>query len=153
MPKDSYAKIWTTIGVLTLYCTLNMYLEIQGSEITFGYPDFSQVGKQSISLYAMLIFIPSFLMFLLVSFSFLKEHKNKSHWTDGFPVAFNLKLHPSSSFGKKYQIFFFIIFFFVPVLLQFHNLKVFFVLQFISKLIPTLLLQRTLYLTYLISNL
>lgn len=126
MPKESYAKIWTTIGVLTLYCTLNMYLEIQGSEITFGYLDFSDMGKQSISLYAMLIFIPSFLMLLGVSFSFLKEHKNRSHWTHGFPVAFNLKLDSSSSSGKKYQIFFFILFFFVPVVLQYHNLKVFF---------------------------
>ena len=126
MPKESYAKIWTTIGLLTLYCALNMYLYIQGSEIAFGYPNFSNVGNKSISLYAMLIFIPSFLMFLWVNFNFLEEHGPIRSWTEGFPVAFNLKLDPTSKAGKRYQYFFFLIFFVIPVILQIHSLKEFF---------------------------
>ena len=126
MPKESYAKIWTTIGLLSLYTSINMYLYIQGSELAFGYPDFSEVGKQSISLYAMLIFIPSFLMFLWVTFNYLKEHNNFKKWTEGFPIAFNLKLDPASKSGRKYQTFFFILFFVVPVILQVHSLKKFF---------------------------
>lgn len=74
----------------------------------------------------MLIFIPCFLIFLWVIKNYLREHRPKRMWTEGFPIAFNLKLDPSSKAGKKYKIFFFIIFFLVPVILQFHNLKVFF---------------------------
>ena len=126
MPKESYAKIWTTIGLLTLYTSLNTYLCTQGSELAFGYPDFSDMGTQSITLYAMLIFIPSFLTFLWITFNYLKEHGNFEKWTEGFPIAFNLKLDPKSFSGRKYQTTFFILFFIVPIILQVHSLKVFF---------------------------
>jgi len=126
MNEASYSKVWTIVGLFTFFCSFNMYLQIQNSSIVFGFPDFKGVEKGLIPIYSLMLFIPTFAVFLYVSNSYLKKFKQKKRWTANIPKAFDLEIDDDEEIGRLYQIFFFFIFYIFPLALQLHSLKVFF---------------------------
>lgn len=118
--------MWTTVGIFTLYNSVNMYLYIQGSEIAFGFPDFSKVARDTVSLYSMLLFIPSYYVLLRLTNYCIYDSNENTSWLKKLPIAFNLSTPMNHRVGKEYQRFFFFFFLVFPMLIQFHCLKEFF---------------------------
>ncbi len=125
MNESSYNKIWTTIGLFTSYNAINMYLYIQGSEIAFPFPDFSKAARDTISIYSMITYIPSFFA-LMVVLKLYQSNKENQIWKEKIPIAFNLNIDLKDKLGIYYQRFFFFIFLILPPILQIHSLKKFF---------------------------
>ncbi len=124
---SAYNKIWSVVGLFVLYNSVNMYLHIQGSEVAFPFPDFSKAARDTVSIYSMMIYIPSYYALMKVTSYYLKmDGIKEQRWFKRFPIAFNLSIKLEEKLGINYQRFFIFAFLILPACLQVHSLKEYF---------------------------
>jgi len=116
-------KIWSFLGLASLILALNAVLATQGADfvINFGI-ELQEQGRYAVSVYGMMLSVPVFILFLLVTHTFLYKNRNK-RWFEKFPSAFNAQFEKPSLDYKIYQFFFFFIFLVMTLMSQTHLLK------------------------------
>ena len=113
MSDEALAKIWTTLGLASLYVSFNAFLRVQGSEIYLPGIDFSDAGRYPTAVYGLGATVFPYFLLLYVTRIYVSTHGG-GRWEPSLPVAFNLAIDPEARHGRAYQRWFALFFLVCP---------------------------------------
>ena len=100
MTQEQLSKLWSAIGALLLYYTLNSYLATQGAEPVFPAPLLTK-AREPIAIFAILIGAP--LLFLVASVGRVFASRAAGPSLGRIPVLWFDKIDSDSPEGRWYQ--------------------------------------------------
>lgn len=113
MSERALGQIWTTLGLVSLYLSLNALLRVQGSEFFLPGFTFENAERYSTAVYGLLATLIPYCLLLRVTQVYAKLYRGQS-WRSSIPVAFNLGVQPERRHGGTYQGVFFSLFLLAP---------------------------------------
>ena len=122
MNNESLNKIWSFLGLSAFILGVNGYLLTQGAHfiIDFGLAIESSSGRYIAAVYSYVLTSVPFLMFLLVTHTYIYKNREKS-WVLKIPPAFNIGYNNISLDFKLYQIGFLFLFVVLTASSAFHT--------------------------------
>lgn len=117
MSERALGQIWTTLGLVSLYLSLNALLRVQGSEFFLPGFTFENAERYSTAVYGLLATLLPYGLLLRVTQLYTKLYRGQS-WRSAIPVAFNLEIQPERRHGRTYQRIFFFLFLVAPELFR-----------------------------------
>lgn len=125
LPVESHMeavnKIWTTVGIVSLYLNLNILLVTQGSHLHLPGPVPEGV-REAAAIYGTWAAGSIFLVFLFLTLYYARRNSSQ-RLSSRVPMAFNLSLTMGDPLTLWYQRFFFFSFVVVPLYCQGHFLR------------------------------
>lgn len=124
MNDQAVSKVWSIMGLAITYLAINILLNTQGSEFYLPGPQLKEsVGKYAASVYGVILIYVPLIFFFLLSIKHAKKH-SINPWSHRIPIAFNLEIDDmNDSLYKYYQIFFYFLFYMVPIYCCGHFIK------------------------------
>ena len=112
--------LWSGLGLLIVYYCYNMFALTQNWPPLFwsSLERWREVDSV-VSLFAMFWSIPALAAFFMLTHFYQDLDKREDFYTR-LPVAFNLPLFSDTRLRRRYQTFFFLLFFVLPMALQVH---------------------------------
>lgn len=113
MRKSDYAKLWTAVGIVVCFISLNAWIASQG-----GRPMFSQGIIEERLVLSALLAIPFVAILLALEAEIGIRHARRSRrtvWHGRLPVVWLTGLNTSSREGQLYQGFFLFAFILIPL--------------------------------------
>ena len=117
MSERALGQIWTTLGLVSLYLSLNALLRLQGSEFFLPSATFEGAKHYSASVYGLLATLLPYFLLLRATRIYAKLYRGQT-WRSTIPVAFNLEVQPEQKYGRTYQRIFFSLFLVAPELFR-----------------------------------
>ena len=126
MENATLNKIWSFLGLASLVLCLNSVLVTQGADfsISFGV-ELKEPGRYQSAVYGLMLSIPTFLVFLLTTHTFIHKNAHRSIWIEKFPVAFNTQYKSPTLDVHIFQGFFLVLFVLVALYGNSHLYKKF----------------------------
>ena len=117
MSERALGQIWTTLGLVSLYLSLNALFRLQGSEVFLSGATFEDAKHYSAAVYGLLATLLPYFLLLRVTRIYVKLYRGRT-WQSTIPVAFNLEVQPEQKYGRTYQRIFFFLFLVAPQALR-----------------------------------
>ena len=115
MSTSVIAKIWTAVGVASLFLSVNAVLQVQGSDIFLPSISYENAERYSAAVYGLATTaIPCFLLIRLARI-FARRYGDGT-WAGSLPIAFDLEVQTDHNIGKEFQIWFTLLFFALPLI-------------------------------------
>ena len=117
MSERTLGQIWTTLGLVSLYLSLNALLRVQGSEFFLPGINFEGAKHYSAAVYGLLATLLPYFLLLRATRIYAKLYQGRT-WRSTIPIAFNLEIQPEQKYGRTYQRVFFFLFMVAPELFR-----------------------------------
>lgn len=113
MSERALVQIWTALGLISLYLSLNAIFRVQGTDFSLVGVNFKDAETYSAAVYGLLVPLLPYCFLLRVTQLYAKLYPGQT-WRSTIPVAFNLEIQPEQKYGRTYQRIFLFLFIVVP---------------------------------------
>lgn len=125
MNNSTLNKVWSFLGLAALILSVNAALATQGAGFVMNYIiQLKDQGRFAVAVYGMMLSIPIFILFLLVTHTYIYKNRIK-RWYEKYPTAFNVQYNSPTLDFKIYQVFFIFLFVIVTLYSQSHLFNIF----------------------------
>jgi len=117
MKRKDLTRIWTILGVIILYLTIDVFLRTIGVNLNLSKFIYSEWKQYTSSIFGIIFGVPLFFVFLYLT-KYFKRRLGGSTFLSSLPFAFGIETDLSDKLGRRYQIFFFTFFLAIPMVGQ-----------------------------------
>ncbi len=105
--------LWSFLGLVCLYISIDFWLATQGGDVNLPSPISISVEDNAAAVYGLIMVIPTFFAFLYITAHIANINKKKR--LSRFPKPFNLEIDVKNNLDRKIMFFFFFIYLIVPM--------------------------------------
>lgn len=115
MSKDAICKVWTAVGIATLFLAVNAILRVQGSDIFLPTINYEKAERYSTGVYGLIVTAIPYYLLIRMAKIFGRCHGDGT-WSGSIPVAFGLEVDSEQRTGREFQRWVSVLFFVLPIL-------------------------------------
>ena len=121
MKRKDLTRIWTVLGLIIFYLTIEVFLRTRGVELNLSKFIYSGWRQYTASIFGILFGAPLFFIFLYLT-KYFKKRLGGPTFLSSLPFAFGIETDLSDKLGRRFQIFFFTTFLAIPMVCQIYFL-------------------------------
>ena len=114
MSKDAISKVWTAVGIATLFLAANAILHVQGSDVFFPTVSYEKSERYSTAVYGLGVTALPYYLLVRLAKLYRRRHGDGT-WAGSIPIAFDLDISPADRVGKEFQLWVIALFYFLPI--------------------------------------
>ncbi len=117
MKRKDLTKIWTVLGLIMFYLTIDIFLRTKGVYLNLSELIYSEWNQHNASIFGIFFGVPLFFVLLYLT-KYFRKRLGGYTFLSSLPFAFGIETDLSDRLGRQFQIFFFVIFLAVPMISQ-----------------------------------